>query len=144
MSAAIAIFMTGAVLALNLLVLLGIAGLRLVRLGNKRRLDKAKKLFLFQLEAEKPDFSSFKPSTLLKLYGRLDDSIKLERAVHEQILNHLSDSKVVKTLAKRLRSPFFARRIESAVQLKPMLALPSYRTLFLHALTEEKSQVVVL
>lgn len=144
MSGNIAILMTGAVLALNLLVLLGIVSLRLVRSSRKRRLDKAKALFLSQLNAERPDFSCFKANTLLKLYGRLSDSIQLESAVHEQILSYLSDSKVVKTLAKRLHSPFFVRRIESAVQLKPMLALPSYRNLFLHVLAEEKNQVVVL
>jgi hypothetical protein len=71
MSGNIAILMTGAVLALNLLVLLGIVSLRLVRSSRKRRLDKAKALFLSQLKAERPDFSCFKANTLLKLYGRL-------------------------------------------------------------------------
>lgn len=144
MSSNFAILLTGAVMLLNVLVFAGIIILRLVRADRKRRLDKAQALFLSQLETEQPDFSYFKAKTLLMLYGRLSDSLLLKKAFHEQILGFLSTSKVVKTLTKRLYSPFFVRRIESAVHLKPMLTLPSYRTLFLQALSEEKSQVVVL
>jgi len=137
-----AIIMTCAVVAFNLIVLAGLLYLRLVRSGRKHRLEHTEALFLAQLEAEAPDFTAFGAKTLLLLYNKLCDSLELEDSIHDRILTFLSASRFVKKLTKRLGSPFFVRRIEAAVHLKPMLSLPDYRTLFLQTLSVEKSQVV--
>lgn len=144
MSSNFAIIMTFAVVALNLFVLASLVCLRLVRARRKRKLEHTEVLFLAQLEAETPDFSTFRARTLLQLYSRLCDSLQLEASVHDSILSFLCTSPFVKKQTKRLKSPFFIRRIEAAVRLKPLLCLSEYRTLFLQVLSAEKSQVVTL